>query len=120
MFFGNTKMDSIILIYLVVGILFIAISIPLIKRKVKINNWYGVRLPQTMKNEKIWYAVNEKSGKHLFAFGTAIILFSILFYIGNFFSSTVSFVIMTVLILIDTIIIVIKASSISNKLSKTK
>ena len=113
-------MNSIFLIYLAVGIICIAISIPLIKRKIKINNWYGVRLPQTMKNEEIWYEVNEKSGKHLFAFGTIIIFFSILFYIGNFFSSIVSFVIMTVLILVGTIIIVIKASSISNKLSKTK
>ena len=113
-------MDLILLIYIFMGVLFIAISIPLIKRKVKINNWYGVRLPQTMKNEEIWYEVNEKSGKHLFAFGTIIIFFSILFYIGNFFSSIVSFVIMTVLIYIGIIAIVIKASSFANKLTKTK
>ena len=107
------------MIYIFIGVLFIAISIPLIKRKVKINNWYGVRLPQTMKNEEIWYEVNEKSGKNLFAFGTIIIFFSILFYIGNFFSSIVSFVIMTVLIYIGIIVIVIKASSFANKLTKT-
>ncbi len=68
-------MDFFLLIYIFVGILCIAISIPLIKRKIKINNWYGVRLPQTMKNEEIWYEVNEKSGKHLFAFGAIIIFF---------------------------------------------
>ena len=113
-------MDLILLIYIFMGVLFIAISIPLIKRKVKINNWYGVRLPQTMKNEEIWYEVNEKSGKHLFAFSTIIIFFSILFYIGNFFSSIVSFIIMTVLIYIGIIVIVIKASSFANKLTKTK
>ena len=111
-------MNSIFLIYLLMGIIFIAVSIPLIKRKVKINNWYGVRLPQTMKNEEIWYEVNEKSGKHLFAFGIIIIFFSILFYIGNFFSSIVSFVIMTVLIYIGIIVIVVKASSFANKLTK--
>jgi len=112
-------MDLILLIYIFVGILCIAISIPLIKRKIKINNWYGVRLPQTMKNEEIWYEVNEKSGKNLFAFGIIIIFFSILFYIGNFFSSIVSLVIMTVFIYIGIIIIVIKASSFANKLTKT-
>ena len=113
-------MDLFLLIYIFVGVLSIAMSIPLIKRKVKINNWYGVRLPQTMKNEEIWYEVNEKSGKHLFAFGAIIIFFSIVLYIGNFFSSIVSFVIMTVLIYIGIIVIVVKASSISNKLTKTK
>lgn len=113
-------MELIFLIYLVVGVLFITISIPLIMRKVKINNWYGVRLPQTMKNEKIWYEVNKQSGKHLFVFGVLISLASILFYLGEFFFSVVAFIILTVLILVGTVLLVIKASSITNKLSKKK
>lgn len=113
-------METIFIIYLFVGILFMAISIPLIMRKVKINNWYGVRLPQTMKNKEIWYEVNKQSGKHLFAFGIVISLLSILFYLVEFFSSVVAFIIMTVLILIGTVLLVIKASSISTKLSKKK
>lgn len=113
-------MDSILLVYLFIEIIFMAISIPLIKRKVKINNWYGIRLPETMKNEKVWYEVNEKGGKHLFVFGVIISLVSILFYLGAFFSSVVAFIIMTVLILIGTVLLVIKASSISTKLSKMK
>lgn len=113
-------MELIFLIYLIVGVLFITISIPLIMRKVKINNWYGVRLPQTMKNEKIWYEVNMQSGKHLFVFGVLISLVSILFYLCEFYSSVVVFIIMTVLILVGTVLLVIKASSITNKLSKKK
>lgn len=113
-------MEIIFLIYLVVGVLFLAISIPLIMRKVKINNWYGVRLPQTMKNEEIWYAVNEKSGKHLFVFGIVICLFTLVLYFSEIFSFNVSFWIMTVLILAGTITFAILAFIVTNKISKMK
>ncbi len=107
-------------IYFVVGVIFITISIPLIKRKVKINNWYGVRLPQTMKNEKIWYEVNEKSGRHLFIFGVVICILSVILFLGEPFAYNVTAGVMTAIILIGTIILVFKAISITNKLSKTK
>jgi len=113
-------MELVFLIYLFVGIIFMAISIPLIKRKVKINNWYGIRLPETMKNEKLWYEVNEKSGKHLFIFGIAICLLTLALYFSEFFSYTVSFWIMTFLILVGTITIAILAFSITNRLSQMK
>ena len=113
-------MELIFLIYLFVGIIFMAISIPLIKRKVKINNWYGIRLPETMKNEKLWYEVNEKSGKHLFVFGLAICLLTLVLYFSKFFSYNVSFLIMTFLILVGTITFAILAFSVTNRLSKMK
>ncbi|MBK7107409.1 MAG: SdpI family protein [Ignavibacteriae bacterium] len=45
-------MEILFLISGFVGILMIALSIPLILQKVKINHWYGIRLPETMKDEK--------------------------------------------------------------------
>ena len=86
----------------------------------KINNWYGVRLPQTMHHEEIWYAVNEKSGKHLFVFGLAICLFTVILDFGEIFSNNVSFWIMTFLILAGTITFAILAFIVTNKISKMK
>lgn len=113
-------MESVFIIYFGVGFLFVGISLPLIKRKVKPNNWYGVRLPQTMNNEKIWYEVNEISGRHLCIFGLAICLLTIILYFSQFFSFNLSFGIMTLLILAGTISIVILAMRVTNKLSKKK
>lgn len=66
--------------FLITGLIFSALSIPLIKRKVKINNWYGIRLPQTTKSESVWYEVNATMGKYLFVFGIIISVLSIYFY----------------------------------------
>ena len=113
-------MDSFLLIYSLVGIVFIIISIPLIKRKIKINSLYGVRLPGTMKDEKIWYEVNEKSAKYLLVLGVVIIVAASLLYFGGIFSQNISFIIMTAIILIGVIVLVIYAASITSKLNRSK
>jgi uncharacterized membrane protein len=56
-------------LFLLCGVLFIAIAQPLIRRQVKPNPWYGFRTPKTMGNEEIWYAANEYCGKALTAAG---------------------------------------------------
>ena len=113
-------MESVLLIYFGVGFLFVGISLPLIKRKIKPNNWYGVRLPQTMKNAEVWYEDNVISGRHLFFFGLAICFLTIILYFGEFFSLNLSFSIMTFLILAGTITIAILAMRVTNKLRKKK
>ncbi|VAX29801.1 hypothetical protein MNBD_IGNAVI01-2781 [hydrothermal vent metagenome] len=92
----------------------------MIKRKVKINSFYGVRLPGTMKDEKIWYEVNEKSAKYLLVLGIIIIFVSALFYFSAVFSSTVSVIIMTVIVLTGVVSLAIFALIITNRLSKLK
>ena len=108
----------VLIIYFCVGLLFIAISIPLIKRKVKINHWYGIRLPETMKSEEVWYEVNEICGKHLLIFGIIICLISILFYCGNFFTPFITTIIFTSALLVGVLIIVIMALMTTNEVSR--
>jgi SdpI/YfhL protein family len=36
------------------------------------NAWYGIRTPQTMESENIWYDVNAIMGRFLFSFGIFI------------------------------------------------
>ena len=65
-------MQTSLLVFFITGFIFSALSIPLIKKKVKMNAWYGIRTLETMRDEKIWYEVNSKMGKYLFVFGSII------------------------------------------------
>lgn len=60
--------------YVCVGLLFLGISVPLIRRKVPPNPWYGFRVPKTLQSVNIWYPVNEYSGKQLYRTGLLMVL----------------------------------------------
>ncbi|MFN2160262.1 MAG: SdpI family protein [Anaerolineales bacterium] len=56
-----------------IGILLIALSIPLILEYVKPNRWYGFRFTLTLNNTRIWYPANRFGGKLLLAYGVAVL-----------------------------------------------
>lgn len=47
---------------LLVGLLFIALGVPLARRRVPPNAWYGFRVARTMRNRDVWYASNAYGG----------------------------------------------------------
>ena len=55
-----------------VGLLFIALSIPLIKGRVPPNAFYGFRTAKTLSDSKIWYEINRLSGIDLLIAGALI------------------------------------------------
>ena len=57
------------IVYVLVGALFVGISIPLVQGKVKPNPWYGFRVKKTMRNPDTWYAVNAYSGRRMVVLG---------------------------------------------------
>ena len=61
-----------------VGMLFIAVSLPLIFEKVKPNRWYGFRTEKTLSDERIWYEANRIAGFDFLLAGIAIVAGSIL------------------------------------------
>src|SRR5690348_878345 len=63
-------MFPFLILYLITGLMFMGISIPLIQRKIKPNPWYGFRVPKTLQDERIWYQANAYSGVLLFLSGT--------------------------------------------------
>ena len=73
-------MQISLVVFFITGILFSGLAIPLIRRKVKMNAWYGIRTPETMDNESIWYDVNAIMGRYLFTFGLLISVIA-LYYI---------------------------------------
>ena len=59
------------------GLLLMALSVPLIRGRVKPNSFYGLRTPKSLSNERIWYPANRAGGRALFTAGGAIVLASI-------------------------------------------
>jgi UPF0716 family protein affecting phage T7 exclusion len=74
-------MTTLLILYLFFGALLVVLSIPLLLEKIKPNGWYGFRVPTTLENPEIWYAVNRHSAKRILISGVAVILAAILLYL---------------------------------------
>jgi hypothetical protein len=57
----------------IIGIVFIALGLPLMRRRVPLNWKYGVRIAATLADESIWYDVNARSGRDLVVLGATLI-----------------------------------------------
>jgi uncharacterized membrane protein len=73
-------METILILYVVIGLLSAIIAVPLIKGKVKPNALYGFRVPQTLSDPDVWYAVNAHFGRRLLVTGLATTLAALLLY----------------------------------------
>jgi hypothetical protein len=60
------------------ALLIIGICIPLVKRKIKMNSWYGVRIPKSFESEENWYRINAYGGKELIIWSIPIMLSGVL------------------------------------------
>ncbi|MBK7103717.1 MAG: SdpI family protein [Ignavibacteriae bacterium] len=113
-------MEILFLISGFVGILMIALSIPLILQKVKINHWYGIRLPETMKDEKVWFETNRLGGKYLFNNGVIIVIISMVLYFQKIIPNIYAFIFITIFIYVSVIGVTIKSSKLATTISKKK
>ena len=73
-------MATLLILYVVAGLLLIALAVPLIRRKVRPNAWYGFRVRQTFADPDIWYAANAYAGKYLLGTGVITVLVAGTFY----------------------------------------
>lgn len=69
-------------LYLLAGLLFIGLAIPLIAGRVPRNPWYGVRVPKTLRSDDVWYPANHYFGKDLFHCGRILVGGSLLMLIA--------------------------------------
>jgi len=65
-------MNPVVVPQLLAAIVTIAISVPLILRKVKMNHWYGVRIPAAFESEEAWFDINRYGGRLLLLWGVAM------------------------------------------------
>ena len=57
-----------------VGLLCVALALPLIKGKVRMNRWYGVRVSQSYRSERHWYLINRYGGLRLVVWSIPIVV----------------------------------------------
>ena len=77
------------LLFAGVGLLFMALSIPLIKERVPPNSFYGFRTARSLSDPKIWYAINHISGLDLLIAGALITLGSLaMLFLGHHLNPT--------------------------------
>lgn len=61
------------LIFAATGLLFVGLSVPLLRRRVPPNDLYGLRVPATFADEGVWYDANARSGRDLLVLGLLIV-----------------------------------------------
>ena len=65
-------MNPIAALHLAAGLLVIGLAVPLVRRKIRMNRWYGVRIPESYKSEKRWFEINEYGGRLLLWWGVGV------------------------------------------------
>lgn len=70
-------MNPIAIIHALASLVVIGLSVPLIKRKIKRNPWYGVRIPEAFKSEERWLEINQYGGRLLLCWGVLLALTSV-------------------------------------------
>ena len=73
-------MLDVLLSFSGIGLLFILLGIPLIRRLVPPNPLYGFRLPATLRDRALWYTVNRRTGWLVVALGVAEIVAAVGLY----------------------------------------
>jgi len=72
------------IMYVFVGLILMAISLPLKKGEVSMNHVIGVRLRKSFTSEKNWYLMNAYGGRHLFRWSAVIVALGLLTFVVPF------------------------------------
>ena len=73
-------MTTLLLLYVISGIVLVGLALPLLWEKVPPNPVYGFRLPATMNDPKVWYATNKFGAKRLMVTGISTVVAAAIFY----------------------------------------
>jgi hypothetical protein len=73
-------MMTLLIMYLIGGVVLCALSIPLIAGKIGPNGLYGFRVQATLQNATLWFKVNRYAGKRLLVTGILTVLATLGFY----------------------------------------
>ena len=69
------------LTYIFCGIVFILVSLPLIAKKIRMNQFYGFRIAKAFKSEENWYKVNHYGGRQMMQWSILLIVIGVLYFI---------------------------------------
>lgn len=67
-------MNPVVVVHFLSALLAMGVAVPLIKRRIKMNEAYGVRFAQAFASDEAWFELNHYGGKLLFRWGVVIAL----------------------------------------------
>ena len=65
-------MNSIAISHGIIALVIMGLSWPLVRRKIRRNQLYGIRIPEALKSEERWLEINEYGGRLLLRWGIAL------------------------------------------------
>lgn len=65
-------------VHMGLGAALVALSVPLVLRRVPMNRWYGVRVRKAFVSDSNWYELNAYGGRLLLGSGALLIVFGYL------------------------------------------
>lgn len=73
------------LVALLSGLVFLAVGWPLMRGRIGPNPLYGFRIRATLRDERIWYPVNQRGGRHFVIIGAVQVALGVLglIYLGD-------------------------------------
>jgi hypothetical protein len=74
------SMTTLLILHVASGVLFMALSLPLLWEKVPPNGLYGFRVRATLENHQIWYAANKFAAKRMLAAGAVFVVAALILY----------------------------------------
>jgi hypothetical protein len=71
----------LLILFVSSGGMIVALSLPMIWRKVGPNPWYGFRVPRTLEDPAVWYAVNAYCAKGMLGVGVGTCVLAVVLYL---------------------------------------
>ena len=62
---------------LLIGVASIGCAIPLVKRKIKMNRWYGIRIRKAFASQENWEKINEYGGRAMIRWSIPILVIGV-------------------------------------------
>jgi uncharacterized membrane protein len=70
-------MLPLVLVFAGCGLLIVLLAIPMIRRRVKPNGLYGLRVPATFADEWVWYEANARTGLDMLWLGLLLLVLAL-------------------------------------------
>lgn len=66
-----------VVLFTCIGLLLIGLAVPLLRRRVGPNPWYGLRVPATLADQAVWYEANARSARDLVLLGVVQVILAL-------------------------------------------
>lgn len=97
-----------LLLFVVLGGIFVALGIPLKQGRIPPNYFYGFRTPRTLRDETIWYPVNRVLGVDMVRTGVVIAVIAlIMMAMRNYVTSEVAVIVVVGTMVVSTLVMAI-------------